>query len=153
MKHHKLNNYFERAYQISKLSPDNETKVGCIAIKPDGTQIGSGYNGFIKGADDDFLPKSRPKKYEYIIHAEQNLIAQCAKHGISLDGCVVICTLSPCIHCCRLLWQSGVTEIYYKEKYRDFDKQKNMKDLRIGGMENQNYGQILLSTNTFNIGI
>lgn len=127
----KLDNLFQRATEIAKLSHDSETQVGCIAVRPDGSEIGSSYNGFIPSAPDSKLPTTRPEKYNYICHAESNLICQCAKHGNSINNAIVIVTLSPCISCCRKLWSSGVRTIYFKDKYRDFQKQLNMLDLEL----------------------
>jgi len=127
----KLDNLFARAEKIAQLSPDSQTKVGCIAVREDGSEIGSSYNGFIPGAPDSKLPNIRPEKYQYINHAEENLIRQSAKHGVAIGNSIIIVTLSPCISCCRALWTSGVKTIYFKEEYRDFHKQLKMKDLKI----------------------
>lgn len=144
MKLTKLNALFAQAYEIAKLSPDAETKVGCIAVRDDMSVISSSYNGYIKGANDAILPSSRPQKYQYMIHAEQNLITTCAKHGTSLNGATVIVTLSPCIHCARLLFQSGVNKIYFKEEYKDFKKQLNMLDLKFNLTPVEDYVKIEL---------
>jgi len=47
-----------------------------------------------------------------MVHAEQNLICNCARHGISMNNCVIVCTMSPCVQCMRFLWQCGITKIY-----------------------------------------
>lgn len=51
------------------------------------------------------------------IHAEQNLIAEAARTGISLDGCYLYITLSPCIHCAKLLIALKPKAVYYVNKY------------------------------------
>lgn len=128
----KLDNLFQRAAKIAKLSPDSETQVGCIAIRSDGSEIGSSYNGFIPNAPDSKLPKTRATgKLKYITHAEMNLIQQCAKHGNSINGAIAIVTLSPCINCCRALWTCGIKTIYFRDEYRDFKKQLDMLDLKL----------------------
>ena len=127
----KIANYMKQAEVIAENSPDMQKKVGSILIKKDGGEvIAQGYNGFIRKSRND-LPTLRPEKYEYIIHSEQNLLFNCCRNGISTKDCFLVCTLSPCITCLRSLYQSGITEIYFKEKYRDFDKQLNMLDLKI----------------------
>jgi len=132
MKLKKLESYYKQALAIADQSPDEQTKVAALLIKnKTGAVVSSGYNGFIRGGSDDVLPKTRPDKYKYIIHAEANLICNCAIHGISSDECFVFCTLSPCVNCSRLLYQSNIKQIYFKEMYRDFEKNKNMKDIDI----------------------
>ena len=142
----KLENFFKRAYVVSELSPDEQTKVGALLVNEETKAvISSGYNGFIRGAHDENLPKTRPEKYSYMIHAEANLLYNCAMHGISTNKCVVICTLSPCVNCLRSLYQCNIKTVYFKEKYRDFDKNINMLDLKIKIEENYGIYRINLS--------
>lgn len=129
MNQDKIEVFMNMALEISKLSPDAETKVGSIAVHPDTYDcILPSYNGFVAGGPDD-LPDTRPAKYEYIIHSEVNMICQAARTGRSLEGYWSIQTLSPCSNCTRTLWQSGIRTIIFKDEYRDFKNQSNMKDI------------------------
>lgn len=131
IKKHKLDSYYKRALAVSENSPDPKTKVGSILIKKDsGAVIASGYNGFARGADDKNIPKD-DKKHNYIIHSEQNLLFNCARHGISTKNCAIFVTLSPCKKCTRALYQSGITTIYFKDKYKDFEDQIKLGDLLV----------------------
>lgn len=121
----------EMAYSASKLSHDSETKVGSVLITEDGSLVSSGYNGFVRHAPDDQLPTTRPDKYVYIVHSEVNLIANCARKGISTNNCYVVCTMSPCVSCMRMLYQSGVKKVYCDNLYKDFADLQNMKDIHI----------------------
>jgi dCMP deaminase len=108
------------AEAVSLKSPDLETKVGAILIKNDtGMIVATGFNGFVRGAPDAILPKIRPDKYKYIVHAEENLLAHTSRNGIAIDNCTLIITLSPCQRCLRLMWQAGVTEVICRDIYRD----------------------------------
>jgi len=128
----KLNNYNDQARVISNQSPDEQTKVAALLIHgKTGAVLSSGYNGFVRGGPDHILPKTRPEKYDYVIHAETNLLFNCARHGISTDECFVYCTLSPCVNCLRALYQSGISVVYFKDAYRDFDKNIKMLDLHL----------------------
>ena len=42
-----------------------------------------------------------------------------AKNGISTKGCNLYTTLSPCIQCSKMIINSGISRVFYKEKYRD----------------------------------
>ena len=120
------------AEQAAKKSHDQETKVGAALVDIESGAIKAiGYNGFVRGAKDKELPKVRPGKYKYMVHAEQNLIANCARMGISMKGCELYCTLSPCTSCMRLLFQCGIKKVYVKELYRDFEEILEMKDILI----------------------
>jgi dCMP deaminase len=128
----KNENYMEIAEAVSKRSHDAETKVGSLLVNnSNGAIIATGFNGFARGVDDTKLPNTRPDKYKYIVHSEMNLIANCAKNGISMDNCTLYCTLTPCESCMRMLWQCGITNVIAKQKYRDFDKIVNMMDLYV----------------------
>jgi len=128
----KLDAYHARAIAIASLSPDSDTKVAAVLIHPKTFAVmAEGYNGFVRGAPDDKLPSTRPDKYDYIVHAETNLICNAVRSGVQTDDCIVYCTLSPCVHCIRLLWQAGISEIYFKDTYRDFDESRAMLDLDI----------------------
>ena len=128
----KLQTYMELAETIAKRSHDTETRVGAVLVNNNnGAILAASFNGFVRSAPDDQLPTTRPDKYCYIIHAEENIIANCARLGISMDNCTLISTMSPCTHCMRLLWQCSVTKVIAKEKYRDFEKILQMKDLRV----------------------
>ena len=127
-----LSNLFKQARVVAENSHDSETQVGALLIKENtGAVVASGYNGFIRGANDMILPKTRPGKYPYIIHAEQNLLLNCARHGIMTEGCFMVVTLSPCSQCMRMAWQSGITKIYFDDEYRDFKEQLKMHDLNV----------------------
>ena len=124
--------YMEIAETVAKRSHDAETQVGAVLVKNStGAVIATGQNGFVRGAPDSKLPNTRPDKYKYIVHAEQNLLANCARHGISMDDCTLVCTLSPCVSCMRIMWQCGITRVIVKEKYKDFQEILQMKDLGI----------------------
>lgn len=53
------------------------------------------------------------------LHSERNIIAKAAKEGVSLKGSTVVVTSSPCLECSIQLYQAGVTEVIYKDEYRD----------------------------------
>jgi dCMP deaminase len=124
--------YMEMAATAAKRSHDAETQVGAALVNnKTGAILATGCNGFVRGAPDAELPNTRPDKYEYMVHAEENLIANCARHGISMDDCTLYCTMSPCVKCMRIMWQCGITSIVVRDLYRDVDKIKTMKDIQL----------------------
>ncbi len=105
-------NYFlDLAIQISKRSPDSQTKHGCVIVQ-NKKIIGTGYNGFIHGVDDSQLPTIRPAKYPFMIHSELNAILNCILPPI---GATAYITGKPCLHCFQCLYQAGISEIIYKK--------------------------------------
>jgi dCMP deaminase len=118
-------------------SPDAQTKVGAVLVNnSSGAVIATGYNGFVRGAPDQLLPNTRPDKYMYIIHAEQNLICNSARHGISTNDTTLVCTHSPCTHCIRLIYNSGINCVIFKHKRPDFDLSLSAPDFQITFTQN-----------------
>jgi len=120
------------AKTVAERSHDAETKVGAILININsGAILATGYNGFVRGANDDILPRHRPHKYKYIVHAEQNLICNAARHGITMDNCICVTTMSPCILCMRLLWQCGIRIVITDNLYYDIEEIQEMADIKV----------------------
>lgn len=132
MRPSKLENYMDIAETVAKRSHDAETKVGALLINNKSSAIiATGYNGFIRGTIDSELPNTRPDKYNFILHAEMNLLTNCSRHGIAMEDCYLVCTLSPCQLCMRLMINSGVNFVVVKELYRDFEDILKMKDVLV----------------------
>ena len=51
------------------------------------------------------------------LHAEQNAIIFAAKKGISIENTTLYVTTSPCIICSKLIAQSGIIRVVYKNEY------------------------------------
>ena len=58
--------------------------------------------------------KSKPE----VLHAETNAIAKLAKSTESGDGTVLFVTHSPCLDCAKLVYQSGINSVFYRNSYR-----------------------------------
>jgi len=52
------------------------------------------------------------------IHAEINAIAQAAKNGVSIDGADIYITHSPCMHCLKVLLNTGIKRICFEREYK-----------------------------------
>ena len=98
----------------SQRSHDQETQCGCVLAK-DKRIISTGYNGFISNIDDSVLPRTRPDKYPFMIHAEANAIYNAAKNGVSTSGSTCYVTAVPCLACLQMLHQCGVSEIIFSD--------------------------------------
>ncbi len=105
--------YFaEMCLLIAKKSKDRSTKVGCVIIGPSKEIRTTGYNGFVREANDEREDwHTRPKKYKVTCHAEANAVANAARAGTSLLGCTAYISLPPCSNCALLLAQAGIVRI------------------------------------------
>lgn len=54
-----------------------------------------------------------------VLHAESNAIAKLAKSNESGLGADLFVTTAPCIHCAKLIHQSGIRRVWYSDNYRD----------------------------------
>lgn len=59
--------------------------------------------------------KTKPE----VLHAETNAIAKLAKSTESGDGATMFITHAPCVDCAKLVFQSGINSVYYRNSYRD----------------------------------
>lgn len=114
-----VNAFMKTAKLFAECSTANRLKVGCIAIK-DNKIISIGYNGTPNGwwnVCEDEHGNTKPE----VLHAETNMIAKLAKTGGGAENSIVFITHSPCMECSKLLYQSGVTIVYYETEYRNTD--------------------------------
>jgi len=91
-------------------SIDPRTKHGCYIVEKSNKPLTMGYNGPIRGIDDDKFNLEPPFKYFEIVHAEINAI--CNYNG-SLEGATVYLSGWPCSSCLKSLIQKGISKIIY----------------------------------------
>ncbi|MDO8577631.1 MAG: cytidine/deoxycytidylate deaminase family protein [Dehalococcoidales bacterium] len=104
--------------------------------------LASGYNGAPAGARDclslgcmrDELGIPSGTRHEICrgIHAEQNVIIQASLHGVSLEGCTIYCTHTPCVLCAKMLVNARIKRFVSFGKYAD---DKFVALFRDGGIE------------------
>ena len=112
------------AQEVSTMSQARRLQVGAIVVKDDRI-ISIGYNGMPSGwdndcedavqhSDDTVTLKTKPE----VLHAETNAIAKLAKSSDSGSGAVMFVTHSPCLDCAKLVYQSGISRVVYRDSYR-----------------------------------
>jgi len=138
--------YMDTAARFAELSHARRLKVGAIVVKDDRI-ISIGYNGMpadwennceykdydlSRDYDGNYFPDSekeyplqdehcryRLKTRPEVLHAETNAIAKLARSGESgLDSDLFV-THSPCLDCAKLIYQSGIRRVWYRDSYRD----------------------------------
>jgi dCMP deaminase len=53
-----------------------------------------------------------------VLHAEANAIAKVARSSESAENSVLFVTHAPCIECAKLIYQSGIKQVFYRDNYR-----------------------------------
>jgi len=95
----------------AKYSHDPVTKVGAILVNQNHTIIGQGANCLPDGVTLDSSRFERPAKYDFIIHAEQNSIANAARLGHSTAKATLYCPWAACTFCARMIIQAGISKV------------------------------------------
>jgi dCMP deaminase len=113
------------AYLISQRSIDESTKVGCVIVK-DRSIISTGYNSAPSKMIDSQVPQTRPEKYQWMIHAEANAIANAAKIGASVKESTIYCTEIPCPRCMGLIINAGCSHVIYGNISAKINNQENI---------------------------
>ena len=130
MKQKLLNAYMKTAETFAECSTAKRLHVGAIVVKDDRI-ISIGYNGMPSGWDnnceeeiileeDEKFIKGLKTKPE-VLHAETNALAKIAKSTNSSGGASMFITHAPCIDCAKLVYQSGINSVYYRNSYKNTD--------------------------------
>jgi len=139
--------YLQMAKLRASSSKARRLKVGCLIVK-NNQIISEGYNGTPSGRDnnceneiitcneiDTFVPSCkndwtynsssqewlRLETKKEVLHAESNALMKIARSTNSSIGSTMYLTCSPCFECAKLIIQSGITRLVYKEDYRKED--------------------------------
>lgn len=100
--------------------------VGAVIVK-DNRTVSTGYNGSPThtfhcekvGCKREQLGVPSGERHELCraVHAEQNAIVSAARFGASIDEATIYVTHFPCIICAKLIINSNIKEVIYKEDY------------------------------------
>ena len=114
--------------QVAERSTCLRAKVGAVIVR-DKNILATGYNGSPAGLPHctevgcliyrSVTPNGETEENCFrTIHAEINAITQAAKNGAAIRGAHVYITHSPCIHCFKVLINTGVERIVYEKDYK-----------------------------------
>jgi dCMP deaminase len=138
MKQKFIDAYMDVADRFARLSSAVRLKVGAIVVKDDRI-ISIGYNGMPSGWDNVCETEECDglKTKKEVLHAEANAITKLAKSNESGDGATLFRSEEPCIDCAKLIYQSGIKEMYFRDEYRD---QGGIEFLKKSGVEVKQIG-------------
>lgn len=114
--------------QVAERSTCNRAKVGAVIVR-DRNILATGYNGAPAGmphcTEAGCLIYESKTPYGEVeqncfrtIHAEINAIAQAAKNGSNIKDSSIYVTHTPCIHCIKVLVNTGIKRVYYESPYK-----------------------------------
>lgn len=142
MKEKFVNYFMKLAESTAELSSARRLKVGSVLVRGDQV-LSTGYNGTPTGWDNNCEDEiseldgtirlvTKPE----VIHAESNCISKVARSNESSVDATMFCTHEPCLQCAKLIYQSGIKKVYYRESYRDHS---GLEFLNRGGVEVERY--------------
>jgi dCMP deaminase len=112
--------FMATAVLIATRSNCDRLHVGCVIVSGGDKRnrlVAAGYNGFLPGTP--HVSRVRGGHEQATVHAEQNAIADAARRGSSVAGCVAYVTHYPCINCAKIFAASGIAEIKYRSDYHN----------------------------------
>lgn len=126
-----FNEYFLQLAELtSKRSTCQRLKVGAVIVK-NNRILSTGYNGSIKGHEhciDVGCLKNDEGRCIRCIHAEANALLFAKT---DLEGAVIYVTHYPCENCSKLIAQSGIKKIVYKNEYENTYSREFLRDLEV----------------------
>lgn len=120
--------YLDAAFNIAKLSKDENTQVGAKIIAADGSPVSEGRNGPSRNMPPRSVPLSREvkklksygdhgdnielesNKYPFMLHAEENAILF-TQDRKTLEGATIYVTHMPCPMCANKISQVGIKRV------------------------------------------
>ena len=143
--------HMKAARIYADLSYAERKKVGAVIVKDDRI-LSIGYNGMPADWDNCceetvFWHKEKQLQIPMLVtkpevlHAETNAIAKLAASTESGKGATLfIYPCSPCMECAKLIYQSGISEVYFTEKYQNEDglnflKKAGVKVYQVYGLD------------------
>ena len=114
--------------QVAERSTCTRAKVGAVIVR-DKNILATGYNGAPAGMPhctdvgcliyESKTPNGETEQNCFrTIHAEMNAIAQAAKNGSSIKDAAIYITHTPCIHCLKVLINTGIRRVFYEHEYK-----------------------------------
>ncbi len=114
--------------EVAERSTCLRAKVGAVIVR-DRSILATGYNGSPAGLPhctevgcliyESRNPDGELEQNCYrTIHAEINAISQAARNGAAIRDADVYVTHTPCIHCMKVLINTGVRTVYYGAPYK-----------------------------------
>lgn len=114
--------YMQTAMLHADISKGVRLKVGAVIVTPSRILI-AGINGLPSPLGNvlEYWDGEALKTKSEVIHAEQACLNKAARQGVSVLGAKMYITHLPCKHCCANMIAAGISEVIWKEPYRETD--------------------------------
>lgn len=132
-------NFISIARQAGHASSDWWRRIGALAVR-DGQELFSAFNKhvptehtqYIEGDPRDVVPAGTVSEINTVLHAEQGIVVQAAKVGLSLVGADLYTPTFPCPMCAKMIAFAGFRRLFFAEGHSSLD---GLEVLRSQGIE------------------
>jgi dCMP deaminase len=104
--------YMGKAFIVAGKSKDPSTQIGACIVSKCNRPLGTGYNGPPSDMEDEEIDWTRPHKYPYIVHAEDNAIEHTNERNL-LPGATIYVTAAPCRACMLDIAKVKIKRVVY----------------------------------------
>jgi dCMP deaminase len=119
---------------IKEQSSDHFLRVAAAIVK-DGKVLAATYNHRLPSPHDHYLVGDVRNFVDYgtdphlrtTLHAEQSVLAECAKKGIATDGASIYMTTFACPDCCNIIAEAGLVKVYFKDGYSQLSSDQTLR--------------------------
>lgn len=144
--------YFMKvAYLVRERSTCLRRKVGAVLVK-DKQILATGYNGAPSGIthcdqagclrQDLSIPSGERHEICRGLHAEQNVLLQAARHGVSAREGVLYITNAPCSICAKMIINAGIKEVVFCDYYPDKMASEFLQEAKVTLRKIENIGAV-----------
>ena len=125
--------WLKQAYFIATLGPDPSTQNAALLINDHvSCCMLFAVNDFPAGIDYSDERLTSPLKYNYVEHAERNVIYEAAYQGVSTYDLTMVCPWAACPDCARAIIISGIRELVTHQQALDDTPERWWPAVEIG---------------------
>jgi len=128
----------KEAYKEAEKSSDWWRRIGAVLVKEKkilfrsrNQDLPGDHTPYQVGEVRDFFKPGEKQELASTIHAEQKIISQAAKNGVSLKGTSLYATTFPCPVCAKLIVCSGIKNLYFSQGGANFDAKKILDSFNV----------------------
>lgn len=128
-------NIMRQALELAGQSSDWFRQIGAVLVK-DSQIIVSAYNqrmpspqaAYAEGDPRNYIKPGADTYLRHVLHAEQAVIAEAARRGISTEGADLYTTTFPCPDCAAVIAYSGIRRCFFGGGYSSLDGEAILKN-------------------------
>lgn len=115
---------------VAERSTCSRLAVGAVLAR-NGRVLSTGYNGAPSGIAHCKHEAGDDKACTVSVHAEENVVAQAARHGVVTEDACLYLTHAPCLHCSGVILSAGIKAVFYELNYKSDEGVARLRQSRV----------------------